>query len=197
MTDERSAKTRRRLLGAAERLVAREGAAKLTLEAVAREAGMSKGSLLYHFPTKDALVAGMVGDLIGSFELSVGERLVEEGDDVPGAWARAYAGATFVPEGDRQRDLDLSAGLLAAVAGDPALLEPLRESYAGWQERLERDGIDPALATLVRLAADGLWMAELFGMAPPTGELREGVFRRLISLTREGGGPDDGSAKEE
>jgi hypothetical protein len=37
------------------------------------------------------------------------------------------------------------------------------------QERLGRDGIDPATATLVRLAANGLWFADLCGFAPPGG----------------------------
>jgi Tetracyclin repressor-like, C-terminal domain len=37
------------------------------------------------------------------------------------------------------------------------------------QERLARDGIDPATATLVRLATNGLWFADLFGLASPGG----------------------------
>jgi Transcriptional regulator len=32
----------------------------MTLEAVAARANVSKGGLLYHFPSKDALVLGMV-----------------------------------------------------------------------------------------------------------------------------------------
>jgi hypothetical protein len=37
-------------------------------------------------------------------------------------------------------------------------------------------------ATVARLAADGLWLAELFGMGPPTGELRERVVQRLLDM---------------
>ncbi|MGH3146901.1 MAG: TetR/AcrR family transcriptional regulator [Rubrobacter sp.] len=174
-------RTRRRLLGAAERLVAREGAHRLTLEAVAREADMSKGSLLYHFPTKDALVSGMIGDLIRAFEGSMDTRLRGEGDE-PGRWSRAYARGTFEEEQGR-RDLEVGAGLLAAVANDPTLLEPLREGYERWQSRAVRDGIDPALATVVRLASDGLWVADLLGLAPPTGDLRRKVMETLLSMT--------------
>ena len=39
--------------------------------------------------------------------------------------------------------------------------------------------MDPALATVIRLALDGLWMADLFGLAPPQGALRERVFIAL------------------
>jgi AcrR family transcriptional regulator len=52
--------TKERILEAATNVVARDGSNKLTLEAVAAEAGVSKGGLLYHFPSKRALLEGML-----------------------------------------------------------------------------------------------------------------------------------------
>src|SRR5216117_2375028 len=49
-----------KLLDAAEAVVARQGIANLTLDAVAAEVGMSKGGVLHHFPSKDRLVEAMV-----------------------------------------------------------------------------------------------------------------------------------------
>jgi AcrR family transcriptional regulator len=49
-----------RLLDAAEAVVARQGIANLTLDAVAAAAGLSKGGLLHHFPTKDRLIEALV-----------------------------------------------------------------------------------------------------------------------------------------
>jgi hypothetical protein len=40
-------------------------------------------------------------------------------------------------------------------------------------------------ATVARLAADGLWLADLLGLAPPEGELRSAVLARLIELAGE------------
>ncbi len=40
------------LLDAAERVVLRDGAGQLTMDAVAAEAGVSKGGVLYAFPSK-------------------------------------------------------------------------------------------------------------------------------------------------
>jgi hypothetical protein len=37
-------------------------------------------------------------------------------------------------------------------------------------------------ATVARLAADGLWLADLLGMGPPEGELRARVLARLLEL---------------
>jgi hypothetical protein len=35
-------------------------------------------------------------------------------------------------------------------------------------------------ATVARLAADGLWLADLLGFAPPDGALRDAVLARLV-----------------
>ena len=183
--------TRERLLEAAERLTLRDGVARLTLDGVSREAGVSKGGLLYHFPSKGALIGGMIERFIERFERDIEDNL--DGEEGPGSWLRAYARATFVPS-DRQQDFSVTAALVAAAASDPDLAEPLRERYLVWQERAAGDGLDPTLATLVRLAIDGAWLAELFGLAPPSGRLREGVLGALLRLARETGpGPMGGT----
>ena len=68
------------------------------------------------------------------------------------------------------------------AATDPALLLPMQQTYAEWVKLLEQDGIDPVTAQIVRLAVDGLWMVELFGLAPPDAETRENVLRALQAL---------------
>ena len=60
--------TKSNLLQAARTVVAAQGSRALTLEAVALEAGVSKGGLLYHFPSKKALIAGMVGQAVEAFD---------------------------------------------------------------------------------------------------------------------------------
>jgi AcrR family transcriptional regulator len=172
---------REAVLRAANRVVEEEGVSGMTLEAVAREAGVSKGGLLYHFPSKEALIGGMIGRLIEGFEDALGRELRREKRAGGGRWSRAYVRASFTED---RWYLQVSAGLLAAVAEDQALLDPLRKGYEDAQRWTERDGIDPAVATLVRLAADGLFFAELLGFAPPEGALRARVLEALLSLTR-------------
>jgi AcrR family transcriptional regulator len=172
--------TREAVLRAASRVVVEEGVSGMTLEAVAREAGISKGGLLYHFPSKVALIGGMIGRLIEDFEDALGRELGTAKGGGSGRWSRAYARASFT---ENRWYLQVSAGLLAAVAEDPALLDPLRKRYEDGQRWAERDGIDPAMATLVRLAADGLFFAELLGFAPPEGALRARVLEALLALT--------------
>jgi AcrR family transcriptional regulator len=175
-----SLSTREAILRAADRVVVEEGVSGMTLEAVAREAGVSKGGLLYHFPSKEALIGGMIGRLIEGFEAALSRELRKGRGAGGGRWTRAYARASFAED---RWYLQVSAGLLAGVAEDPTLLDPLRRSFQDGQRWAERDGIDPAVATLVRLAADGLFFAELLGFAPPEGALRKQVLGALLSLT--------------
>jgi AcrR family transcriptional regulator len=173
--------TRTRILDAAEEVVLRDGVARLTLEAAAAEAGLSKGGILYHFPTRDALVAGMVTTIIEEFDRDIERRLQD--DTGPGSFTRAYIRATMEPSAPRpDREDRLGAALIAAAAAQPDLLTPLQRAADRWQDRLEHDGLDPTVATVLRLACDGLWMCDLFGLAPPTASGRAAVGRVLDQL---------------
>jgi len=56
MRYRKSAISSAQIIQAAIRVLARQGYAKTSLMDIAREAGMSKGAVHYHFPTKDALI---------------------------------------------------------------------------------------------------------------------------------------------
>ncbi|MBM7653395.1 TetR/AcrR family transcriptional regulator [Neobacillus cucumis] len=176
-----SSNKRRLLLDAASNIVKNEGVAQLTLEAVAKNAGVSKGGLLYHFPNKEALISGMIDELTNNYANEIQEKV--NVDNYPnGKWSRAYVEATFTELDD---GLKMSSGLLAAAFTNPELLEKLKTQYVNWQKNIENDKTDPVLATIARLAADGLWFAEIFGLAPLDNELKERIFNQLVSWTKE------------
>ncbi|MEV4111662.1 TetR/AcrR family transcriptional regulator [Nonomuraea sp. NPDC049695] len=172
------ASSKERLLDAAAEVLLSEGAESLTLEAVAKRAGVSKGGLFYHFPTKQALVGAMVERLTDAFDAA----LAQAGSR-PGDFLRAYVEATIPERHTASAPADrVTVGLLAGVLVDPAGLEPLRERFAAWQARLADDGIDPAVATAVRLAVDGWWAARLFGLGEPGPGLHERTRRHLMEM---------------
>ena len=173
--------TRELLLAAANQVIVLGGATALTLEAVARAAGVSKGGLLYHFPTKEALIIGMIDRLCTNFDQALETELAEEQPGAPGRWLRAYLRASFAPN---REALETGAALIAAIANNPALIAPLRERYSTWQAHAVSDGIDPAVATAIRLATDGLWLADLGDFAPPNGAERQAVLAALLALTK-------------
>jgi AcrR family transcriptional regulator len=159
--------TRGKLISAAATVIRRDGAQALTLDAVAAEAGVSKGGLLYHFKSKRELLDGLVERWLDDFQ-----------HDIDAAADRFPRGYVKASDGAKAEE----AGLLAALVADPAVLAKVRERYATWQDRVATEGGDPVEATVARLAADGLWLADLLGMAPPEGELRERVLARLLEL---------------
>jgi AcrR family transcriptional regulator len=173
-----ASKTRGKLLDAAARLLLRDPS-KLTLDAIAAEAGVSKGGLLYHFASKGQLLDAVVDRWEASFQ----EHIDRNADGTPGSWTRAYADASAHDGEDPSDAREIDGGILAVLALHPERLEAVRARYEGWQERIVDDGIDPASATIVRLAAEGLWFCELLGLGPPTGALREEVLERLRGLT--------------
>jgi AcrR family transcriptional regulator len=178
----RPVETRSRIIRAAEDVVIRDGVAKLTLDAAAHEAGVSKGGVLYHFPTRSALVAAMVERFVVTFDADLARRGCEGGR--PGDFVRAYIDATVSPtsEPGDPREQHLGAALLAGIASDPELLEPLRARFAAWQRSIVSDGLDKALGTLIRLSCDGMWLSDLFGLAPVDARLRAAIGRELQRL---------------
>ena len=183
--------TQEALLFSAKRVVARDGVMKLTLDAVAQEAGVSKGGVLYHFPTKNALVAAMMEDDITQWHKAMNRyrdaeiadgKLPEAGRNVR-AFIAASAGVSQYKK-DEMHELfagedmshwfatapDLRAGMIAAVAGDHTLLKRFRDEFETLQATFENDGLDPATATLARLAADGLFFVDMMGFSASYGK---------------------------
>jgi AcrR family transcriptional regulator len=159
--------TRARLLDAASAVIRRDGPQALTLEAAAAQAGVSKGGLLYHFASKRELLDALVTRWLDDFDRDI--------EAEPGNFAERYVRAS---DGAKAEE----AGLLAALVADPQVLAAVRERHAGWQDRVATEGGDPVDATVARLAADGLWLADLLGIAPPEGDLRRRVLARLVEL---------------
>jgi AcrR family transcriptional regulator len=159
---------RAELLDAALAVIRRDGAKKLTLDAVAAEAGVSKGGVLYHFASKRALIEGVLDRWLDDREARL------EGPDFAAAYVRAC-------------DLDAQTassefGLLAALIEDPDVLGVARERQAEWMERMLGGTLEREDAWLVRLAADGLWYSDLLGIAPPEGDDRRRLIGRLAAL---------------
>jgi AcrR family transcriptional regulator len=171
--------------------VAREGgASKLTLDAVAERAEVSKGGVLYHFPTKEALLVGMVASHIEQaqhrrFELE----LESTGPEGP---LKADVLATLQRNSN---DAEVSAALLAAVANEPKLLEPCRVFHEARFDRLAGKAHDEAFArrALLPLAADGLFFLELLQVSPFTPEQRQVLVDTLLKLADQAVGlaPED------
>ncbi len=183
--------TRTDLLGAATRLILERGAASVTLEAVAKEAEVSKGGLLYHFPNKDALVEGLLEHYAATFyaqvtALAADEPATDKLDTDESTTRpkgapllRAYVRATFAEDSASR---ELGAAVLGAVLLKPALLHSYRERLQELGAALEQGTSDPTRAAVVRLAVDGLWFSELLGVTTLSSDAREALEREMLAL---------------
>jgi AcrR family transcriptional regulator len=176
------ADTRQRILTAACAIVVRDGYASLTLDAVAKEAAVSKGGLLYHFPSKRALLEGMVEQRCKHFEQEVHKHL--EHEHGPGRWLRAIVRASCSP---KPVALQEGAAIFAVLANDSELLDLIRKRRESFEREIARDDeVDPINAALVRLAVQGMCFNDLLGAGfAPAGELRERLVSMLLAMTRQ------------
>lgn len=175
--------TRATLLRAASQVILDKGVEALTLDAVAHQAGVSKGGLLYHFPNKNALVVGLGEQLIQDFEVAwQTEYDQDDAPGTPGQWVRAYIHSTLRMS---KQTLALIARLSSLIVEMPPELQKSAEAYEQrWHQRIEADGLDPTQATIIQLAIDGLWSLEMFQFCAPDEPRRTQVVEALLAMTR-------------
>jgi AcrR family transcriptional regulator len=163
--DQGAARTiRHTLLDAAEIVVVRRGIANLTLEATAAEAGMSKGGLLHHFPSKDRLVEAMVQRSAEAWRKCYTEGY-ERTSPGPGRQCRALLEHCLSDAKGWTQELQRSSSAcFAALAQNPSLIAPMREAYSDLQRRVADDGLPPGVGEAVAAAIDGLWLYWVLGL---------------------------------
>ncbi|MDA3627058.1 TetR/AcrR family transcriptional regulator [Saccharopolyspora oryzae] len=176
--------TRDRILDALQRILIRKGTAAVTLESVAAEAGVSKGGLLYHFRSKQAMLQGLTLRLSEEAEVEF-EQATRDGVDVV-----RYFLETSLPGSDEEMALYWSviAALRSAEGLNEAGTEVLARVFGRWSELLTDYIGDPVLAEIVRMVGDGLYLSALSGLPSPDPDLIKQVFDRLLHQVAEARG---------
>ena len=176
-------RTRLTLLETAARALVEHGP-RVSLDVVAREAGVSKGGLLHHFPTREALVLALSAHVAERWAATVEQHLDPE-DHEPGRLVRAYVRATLddLADGDAFRE---EAAVMSALNTFPEVLSDSEVHSQHWREAFAADGLDPERTAVLTRAADGVALATLFeGRLDPDEVVR--MRDTLIALSREPG----------
>ena len=153
--DPRANEKRRRIIAAAWRLALRNGLRATTMEALAREASVAKGTLYAHFSDKDAVFDGAVADLLvelaAAFDAgmrsdgAVAERIGAALAGKYGVVMRAIEGSPHASEildahhryaprvaaFDQRVESDVAAALAQTGIADPAALARIVIAAAG------------------------------------------------------------------
>lgn len=160
--------SRDRILSAAADVAREAGAGNLSLDAVAARAGVSKGGLLYNFPTKAALMRALVESYLAKFEgdLDAASAGPDAGDDLLSAYIKLSA-----VEWDEAKPG--AAGVLAAMAEDPDFMKPIAAFKRRLLDRLKADSDDLETLLIIYLALEGMRSMKLFETDVLTDEERD------------------------
>ena len=173
------------VLDAFEGILVHDGERAATLDATARAAGVSKGGLLYHFASKEALVAGLIARLESLTDADI------EAIDIAGDQAISYFVRSSVAV---QHPLDRAVVATARLAqgGNAAAEEAIRTVRRRWLEAVGRHVEDPTVALAITLIGDGLYYAsvlhgedEQFGVDAPTTPQMDALVALLERLAAE------------
>lgn len=166
------------LIVAAAAMIAEKGLNRLTIDAVAKAAGVTKGGLFHHFASKDDLIQGVQNTMIDAADATISASMAD--DSVRhGSFTRAYLNGVL----SRPKVIDdlPTHTLCMAMLGDPKLQDDWFD-WVGQQVARHAETDDNPSCALVRLAADGIWLNSLRrgGMPPP---VPPEVVAALIALT--------------
>ena len=177
---------RDKILQAACKLIEEQGMTHFTLENIAQRANVSKGGLLYHFPSKEILVQAMIEIFLKELKSSLRKDFLlssQENDRTIQSinWLKNYIHICF------NQKIYLNQykyAILAALTMDPKFLLPVRKFINESQE--EMLSLDfSTIATMIRLTCEGLWLSELFGFQMVDDRTRINIKQKLLDLLDE------------
>ncbi len=191
--------SREKILDSAVQVAIRDGILAMTLDAVAREAGVSKGGLLYHFRTKDELITSMLEYFREKVTHAMEARMAADGNP-RGRWFRALVKTVFepTPAGNPTGPASSEMGrfvtsMLAASANNPELLEVPRQTIRRMRDRLLAEGPNGLRQLALWPAVYGLLLWQHLGVISPGDPLRQSVLDELLTLAD---GPASGDRTE-
>ena len=173
----RSERSRNVALDAALAIIARDGPGRLTLDAIARESGLSKGGVMHQFRTKEGVLKALLERQMARFE-EFSTRYRAKAGSVSANPELATEIAT-VREAANTPD-SAALALLAAMVESPDLMALPRESDLKTIAAVKAEAADPDLAMIRWAAARGLLLGALFGMSPIDKPERDRLFARLL-----------------
>jgi AcrR family transcriptional regulator len=171
------ASSRDRILDAYESVLITLGPAAVTLDGVAAEAGVSKGGLLYHFGSKDALLDGLLGRMKRLNDDDI-ERARHAAEGVVNYFLRSSVTDVTMNEPLHRATL----ATIRLVGNEPRVDEAMRSFLLSWRTLLTEHVSDPLTAELIAAVGDGLYLRAALG------EPSDAIVRNLDEVVRRLGG---------
>lgn len=168
------------ILDATERVIERHGLSATTIEAVAAEVGLSKGGLFYHFASKKELLVQLIERYQNHF-YALRAEVYESLPDTPNRLIKA----TIIASLKHTANFSTNSGNVVALLDDMELRAKVSAIKSAVFKEITVGVRRPELAALAMLAADGLWVMDMFGGRDFTPEFQEKIVMELLRLLDE------------
>lgn len=169
------------LLDVATGIVASHGLAHLTINALVQESGISKAGVIYHFKTRDDLIAALVERIISQFDVMQRNRQAQNASPSMKSTLQELCDDAFdMPDSQRQ----FLTNMLAAASLYPQLIGPVQKMYSDVYGHMQQFGEHSGKAMLLAAAFDGMTLLELLNFHQFTAEQRallRTAFAKAIS----------------
>lgn len=163
--------TRDRILDAALKVIGDAGACRMTLDAVAAQAQVSKGGLLYHFPDKESLLRGLLDRHLDRRKRWMAQH---QTGSTTADLMHARVEVVRMPE-----TAPAALPLLGVLALEPKLLARPQAESTAMLARLRSDPEHFIDALLITLASTGLIVSEALGTVTLSPDERSAVLAEL------------------
>ncbi|GGP24844.1 TetR/AcrR family transcriptional regulator [Silvimonas amylolytica] len=172
----RSEQTRRAIVKAALVVLGRDGAARLTFGAVAREAGLSKGAVTRHFPSKKDLLQGILAFRAETFRALRNDFVATQPSD---AAPQFIVGQIAMMRAMVENAQSPARAIFSALLDAPEAMQEMGQRIASSLVKAQAETVDPDLAHLRWAAGWGLGLLSVFGLSPFSEDERNQLFNKL------------------
>jgi AcrR family transcriptional regulator len=170
--------SREKILAAAADVARESGPGSLSLEAVANRAGVSKGGLLYNFPTKAKLMQGLVEGYLRDFEQALETASSnDDGKNPLAVYIRLSAN-------DCEEKQPSASWIFSAIAEDPDFMTPIKTFKRQLFERLKGETPDLKSLLVCYLSIEGLRSMNLFDSDVLSKDERELLVASLLEIAK-------------
>ena len=167
------------VLDAAERVIMRFGAAGLSIDAVAKEAGISKSSVVYDHKSKDALLEALIDRRISADKKMIQQAVSASRDTPhPELFGRITAAANVSNDADKAVTMAISA----SMANDAKLQKSMREWTEDDIHAVQSTTDRPFAALMAFLALTGFVSIEVFDFHQWTPSEREKILDGIVEI---------------
>ncbi|MFW5799573.1 MAG: TetR/AcrR family transcriptional regulator [Spirochaetota bacterium] len=170
--------TRDRILIALEEIITTTDPFHFSIEDVAKKAGVSKGGLLYHFPTKDELLKSLL-DKVTDEQFEAIEKEAENFKDTPSRLLKAQVRAWIHQLREKGK---LFPAILSIINHNREFLEPLKIRFNELRRHHIENGLDPITVNIILLAIDGYLFHRSLEVEEFTEEEATAIENQLIKM---------------